>query len=142
MSRSMIDEPAGILTPETSQTRSHDSVTLLTFFLLFLFAIPSRLVFAPLGGAGSPSTIVGIVFFVWYLLNWLHPSSTIARGRQPIRRAAVLFFCAIFASYASATQHALNVTERNGVDRGLVLIIAWLGILLLAADGIDSIDRL
>jgi O-antigen ligase len=138
----MIDEPAGILTPETSQTRSHDSVTLLTFFLLFLFAIPSRLVFAPLGGAGSPSTIVGIVFFVWYLLNWLHPSSTIARGRQPLRRAAVLFFCAIFASYASATQHALNVTERNGVDRGLVLIIAWLGILLLAADGIDSIDRL
>jgi polysaccharide biosynthesis protein PslJ len=28
------------------------------------------------------------------------------------------------------------------VDRGLVLIMAWLGILLLAADGIGSIDRL
>src|SRR5258708_19378813 len=138
----MTDESAGILTPETSQSRSHDSVTLLTFFLLFLFAIPSRLVFAPLGGAGSPSTIVGIVFFVWYLLNWLHPSSTIARGRQPIRRAAVLFFCAIFASYASATQHALNVTERNGEDRGLLMLIASLYFLLLSPARIPPLIRL
>jgi O-antigen ligase len=36
----------------------------------------------------------------------------------------------------------MNGTVLNGVDRGIVLIIAWLGVLLVAADGIDSIDRL
>jgi O-antigen ligase len=138
----MISQAPDVLVPDTSRSRRWDAVTLLTFFLFFLMAIPSRLVFAPLGGAGSPSTIVGLVFFALYMLNWLHPASPIDRGRQPMRRAAVLLFCAIFATYTSATQHALNVTERNGVDRGLVQIIAWLGLLLLAADGIDSIDRL
>ena len=142
MNKALVDQTTGTLTPDVGKARRRDSVTLLTIFLFFLIAIPSRLVFAPLGGAGSPSTIVGLVFFVWYLLNWLHPSSTIDRGQQPMRRAAILFFSVILASYVSATRHALNVTELNGVDRGLVQIFAWLGILLLAADGIDSIDRL
>ena len=142
VSASIVNRGTRVLLPEASQARRWDSVTLLTFFLVFLMAIPSRLVFAPLGGAGSPSTIVGLVFFALYLLNWLHPASPIDRGRQPMRRAGVLLFCAVFATYTSATQYALNVTERNGVDRGLVQIIAWLGLLLIAADGIGSIDRL
>ena len=32
--------------------------------------------------------------------------------------------------------------ERNGADRGLILIFGWLGILLMASDGIVSMERL
>ena len=32
--------------------------------------------------------------------------------------------------------------ERNGADRGLILICGWLGILLMASDGIASMERL
>jgi polysaccharide biosynthesis protein PslJ len=128
--------------PAQSEERRVDSVTLLTFYLFFLMAIPSALVFAPLGGAGSLSTIFGAVLFIWYLLNWLHPSSTFGSHRLPMRAAAVAFLCAILVSYAVANRHALPALEVNGADRGLILTCGWLGVLFLAADGIHSIERL
>jgi O-antigen ligase len=54
----------------------------------------------------------------------------------------VLFVLCIVASYVSANRHLMPVLELNGADRGLIFASAWLGILLLAADGIDSLDRL
>jgi polysaccharide biosynthesis protein PslJ len=125
-----------------SDERRVDSVTLLTVYLFFLLAIPSALVFAPLGGAGSPSTIFGAVLFIWYLLNWLHPSSPFGNGQLPMRAAALAFFCAILASYAAANRHPLPALEANGADRGLILTCGWLGVLLLATDGINGIERL
>jgi O-antigen ligase len=122
--------------------RRFDGVTLLTFYLVLLIGIPSRLIFAPLGGAGTPSTIIGVAFFIWYLLSWLHPSSTINRGQQPMRRAVVLFFCVVVISYVLASQGPLSTTEQNGADRSLILVCGWMGVLLLAADGIDTMDRL
>jgi hypothetical protein len=119
-----------------------DYVTLLTIYIFFLMAIPSRLVYGPLGGAGAPTTILGAIFFVWYMCNWIHPSSQMFTGRQPMRRAGVLFFCAIVAAYVAANLHALSALGQNGADRGLIIGIGWLGILLLAADGISTLERL
>jgi polysaccharide biosynthesis protein PslJ len=135
------DQAAGFAVSERSEYRKTDVVAFLSFYLFFVMAIPSALVFAPLGGAGSPSTVIGFAFFGWYILNWLHPSSSISRDRQPMRRAGIFFLCAVLASYASATAHLLPTLEQNGADRGIILACSWLGILLWAADGIDSLDR-
>jgi polysaccharide biosynthesis protein PslJ len=125
-----------------SQERRVDSVTLLTVYLFVLMAIPSALVFAPLGGAGAPSTIVGAILFIWYILNWLHPASAFGSRRLPMRSVSIVFLCAVLASYAAANRHALPALELNGADRGLILTCGWLGVLLLAADGIGSMERL
>lgn len=138
----MTDQMSDFVAARRSQDSKVEAVTALTFYLVFLIAIPARLVFAPLGGAGAPSTLIGASFLIWYLLSWLHPLSAIDRGRQPIRRAAVLFLCAIVASYVSSNLYTLPTIELNGADRSLILLCGWLGVLLLAADGIDSIDRL
>lgn len=138
----MIDHWTDPLSSARRRDRKADVVTLLTCYLFCLMAIPSRLVFAPLGGAGAPSTILGAVFFVWYLLNWFHPSSKLDTERQPIRRAAIVFLCVVLASYVSATQHLLPVLELNGADRGIIRVLGWTGILLLTADGIYSVERL
>src|ERR1700680_2949375 len=103
----MIDQGNDLLSPPQSRVRKIDAATLLTFYVFFLIAIPSRLIFAPLGGAGAPSTILGAILFGWYLLNWLQPSSKVDTGPQPMRRTAILFLCAILASYISANQHTL-----------------------------------
>lgn len=129
--------PAGI-----QSRRGYDAVKLLTLYLVLLMAIPSRLIFAPLGGAGTPSTIFGVVLFVLYLLNWLHPSGMLDTRPQPTRRVGVLFFCAILASYTAANLHTLPAVEQNGADRGIILICGWLGIAMLTADGVTSMDRL
>jgi O-antigen ligase len=118
------------------------SVTLLTVYTALLMFIPSALVLSPLGGAGSPATVFAVGLTGWYLSRWLHPACALDRRRQPIRTAGVLFAGAVLASYVSANRQALNPLEGNGADRGLILVAGWLGVLLLAADGIDRWERL
>jgi hypothetical protein len=126
----------------TGQPRQTDAVTLLSCYTFLLVIIPSPLVFAPLGAAGSPATIFAALLLCAYLVTWLHSSLPSARQPQPVRRAAIAWGCAIMATYVSVNRHALPSLELNGADRGLILISGWLGVLLLAADGIDSMERL
>jgi polysaccharide biosynthesis protein PslJ len=50
--------------------------------------------------------------------------------------------CALVASYVSANRMLLPSLQENGADRGLLVLAGWLGITLLAVDGIDQEDRL
>jgi polysaccharide biosynthesis protein PslJ len=128
-----VDKPRG---------RGIDIVFLLSVYLLFLMAIPADLVFAPLGAAGGPATMFALLLFVLYMSARLRRGVAFGRYRQPIRLAALLFACSIVASYVSANRHTLPTIELNGADRGLIFLFGWLGVLLLAADGIDTVDRM
>jgi polysaccharide biosynthesis protein PslJ len=122
--------------------RRIDACTLLSVYLVLLMLIPATLVFAPLGAAGGPATIFAALLFVVCLVTWLHPAFTLDRGRQPVRIIALIFTCVIVAAYTSANRHAMPVLERNAADRGLIFTLGWLGVTLLAADGIHTMDRL
>lgn len=132
----------GTRTRDATSARTLSPVALLTIYLILLIAIPQALQFAPLGGVGQPSTMLAVALFALYLLAWLHPASGLARGQQPVRLAGVLWFCVILACYVSANLRTLSTLELNGGDRGLISVSGWLGVLLLAADGIDTMDRL
>jgi O-antigen ligase len=119
-----------------------DAVTVLGIYTLLLMAIPAALVVAPLGAVGGPATIFAALVFMFYLVTWLHPAIAPARGRQPVRAAAILLTCAVIATYVSANRHLVPGLERNGLDRGIILICGWLGVLVMASDGIPSMDRL
>jgi O-antigen ligase len=125
-----------------SRLRSADSVALLTVYLVLLMGIPAVLVFAPLGGAGGPATVFAALLFVFYFVTWLRSTTAPARSPQPVRLAVILFACVILASYVSANRHTLPTLEVNGADRGLISVAGWLGVLVIAADGIGSMDRL
>lgn len=140
--RLVASRPIGFARKVTSSIQGLDAVALLTMFLVLLMAIPSRLVFAPLGAAGTPATLVGDALLGWYLFTWLNPATELARGRQPVRLAGLIFLCTILATYLSASRHEMSTSELNGLDRGPILVAGWLGILLVATDGIVSIDRL
>ncbi len=137
MTAQVIDLPA-----ERTGRRGTDAVTLLTFYVFLLMVIPSPLVFSPLGGAGGPDTIFAVLLLFAYLLTLVTPPLALARGRQPIRVAAVVLTCAVLATYISANRRTLPSLEGNGADRGLILMLGWLGVMLVAADGIPSMDRL
>jgi polysaccharide biosynthesis protein PslJ len=128
----------------TAKIRSQpgDIASLVTLYVFVLMAIPSRYTFAPFGGAGAPSTLLSAIFLIVYLLRWVHPASPIGGVRQPLRAAALGIFCAFLASYAVANLHKIGTTEQNGADRGMVMICGWVGILLLTADGVSSLERL
>jgi hypothetical protein len=125
-----------------ARLRRIDAVTLLSVYLIMLMAIPALLVFSPLGAAGGPATIFAAVLFLFYLVTWVRPRLTPARGYQPARLAAIFFACTILVAYTLANRNAMPTLEKNGADRGLISLAGWLGVLLIAADGIDSLDRL
>jgi O-antigen ligase len=114
----------------------------LTCYLVLLMAIPSSLVIGPLGAAGPLADVFAVFLFCWYVLARLHPATPVDTRRQPVRMAAAFFGCATVASYVSANRTALTTLVQNGSDRGLILLVGWLGVLLLAADGIGRADQL
>ncbi|MEO3807828.1 O-antigen ligase family protein [Sphaerisporangium sp. B11E5] len=119
-----------------------DPVTIISFFLVILFVMPARYVVGPLGGAGSPASMVAVMLLVWYLLSTLSPRWTPLRGRQPVRAVIVFFALAVLASYVAAMTRPLSSEELNAADLGLVLVAGWAGIALVTADGINDMDRL
>jgi polysaccharide biosynthesis protein PslJ len=127
---------------EGARSRSNTVVTLLTVYLVLLMAIPSSLVVGPLGGAGAPAGIFGVVLLGWYLISWQHPLLPLDTGRQPIRVAGLAFACVTLAAYVSANRVPMSTLEKNGADRGLIMMAGWMGVLLLTADGIDREERL
>lgn len=145
MNRSNISLAARISSPDFDEPRAAgrlDSVSLLTLYIILLLAIPSALVFAPLGAAGGPATLLALVFMAWYLAMRLHPFSGVHKGVQPIRLAAVLFLCVTLASYVSANRHALTQTAQSASDRGIISVVGWLAVLVISADAINTSARL
>jgi O-antigen ligase len=119
-----------------------DCVTALTCYLLLLFGLPSSLVVGALGAAGQPAGLFAGFLLIWYLAFAQRRSFLPVHGRQPITMTTVLLGCSVFAAYISANRSAMSALEVNAADRGLIALTGWLGILLLAADGIDSAGRL
>ena len=119
-----------------------DAVSLLTIFLVVAFVIPSPLIVKPLGGAGTPADLVALGFLLWWGLAKLGSAQGVDRGRQPVRIAVLLLVLAVLGSVAALFLRPFTTEEGSGAYRGLILIGALVGVTLLAADGISTLDRL
>lgn len=124
------------------QPPPRDAVTFLSLYILLLFVIPSRLVVGPLGGAGTPAQIIGLMGTVWWLWHWLAQSSEKPVPVMPVRRSMMLFVAAILASYVVAMSRPITSIEHNSADMGLISLTSWLGVFLVASDGIPDSSRL
>lgn len=117
-------------------------MTWLTAYIILLFAIPSRLVVAPLGSAGAPSQILGLLSLLWW--GWYQVSRW--RGTQyhfkPIRAALGVFLLCIGISYITAMLRPIEADEVSTADVALIAAASWAGTFLVAHDGIPSRERL
>lgn len=127
-----------------SQARgpSLDATAFLSLYVFLLIAIPSRLVLAPLGGAGTPAQLIGLAGAAWYVWDIVHRGRPANLGNQQVRAFALVFAAAILASYVAAMTRPIAQAETSTADLGLVSLICWMGVLLIACDGIESIERL
>jgi hypothetical protein len=119
-----------------------DAAWLLVVFVALLLLIPANLTIAALGSIGTPALIVGLGALVWWLGAQMNRTNSTLSPPQPIRRAMFCFMIAVLISYVAATVRPIEGLELNGADRGLLLIASWLGIVLLASDGLIGLDRL
>lgn len=119
-----------------------DAAWLLIAFVALLLLIPANLTIAALGSIGTPALVVGLGALVWWLGAQMNRADSTLSPPQPIRRAMFCFMIAVLISYVAATVRPIDGLELNGADRGLLLIASWLGIVLLASDGLIGLDRL
>lgn len=133
--------PGLLSDPGRTQLRAKaDGATLLTGYVLLLYLVPSKLIFKPLGGAGTPAALLGLCAAAWWCWSRIHA----AGPRHPMAwlpRLGIAFFAAVLCSYVAATSRVITGQELRGAQQGLVNVASWLGVLLLAAEGMGSKER-
>lgn len=135
-------DPAPTSADPANRLRSGaDATTLLAGYLLLLWIIPSPMVVPSLGSAGSPSTIVAIgIFFswAWFLVQRHQPSYG---GFSPVRTSMLGWLLIMLVVYAHAMAGPLPGDEISVADSGLLRLIGFAGLVLLATDGIRDLTR-
>lgn len=127
-----------MLAPPREAIRRTGVLTWLTVYLVLLFAIPSRLVFGPLGSAGAPSMLFGLASaMVWFLALLWRPVGE-SRSRRPIRVALAFFLVSVGISYVVAMLRPIDQDEISPADVAVIVVISWSGILLTAHDGLTT----
>lgn len=123
-------------------TARADGATVLTVYLIALICIPSRLVLATLGGAGSPAGIVGLGCLGWWMWFHVQRSTPTGNGPQPVRFGFLAVSFAFLASFVAAMMRPIEGFEYSGAQLGMVLLAGWGGVLLIGNDGIPDAERL
>lgn len=120
-----------------------DAVTWLTVYLVVLYAIPSRLVIAPLGSAGAPSMLLGLLSLAaWLALTVVGSSRRPFLELFPLKWALAAFLASVGVSYALAMMFPISSDEISPADVSCVVLASWAGTMLLAHDTIRSRRRL
>lgn len=118
-----------------------DGATILTVYLLALLAIPAVLVVPALGTAGSPATIMAIGTFVYWIWNHMQRPERLPMSFQPLRAAVLLWLLVVLAAYVHDMIRPVPVDELTPADSGLLKAIGLSGIVLVATEGISSLER-
>lgn len=135
--------PVGVSTTRGPVTRPRaDGTTFLSVYVALLFAIPSRLVVGPLGAAGTPAELLGIGGALWWFWHSLAQPRPHVMRAQPVRRAMLVLVVAVMLSYVAAMMRPISMIEMSSLEAGLLILLSWLGVLLVAQDGISDRDRL
>lgn len=119
-----------------------DALLLLSLYVVLRIVLPSQYVIGPLGGAGQPAQLIGLGIALLWAADWLGRPWPRSRVRQPVKKYALAFGLAALASYLVAAVRPLNSAEQLAADRSVLNIIAWLGVMLAAMDGITTRTRL
>jgi O-antigen ligase len=134
--------PAGRSPDARPRGHGPDAVSVLTVYFVLLLAIPSNLSFASLGSAaGRPATLWALGATIWWLWYNLQRSRPGHGSVQPVRLAIAALIVVAGISYATAMLRGLVTSEVSVADNALLRLVAWAGILLIANDGLDDVER-
>lgn len=131
--------------PTTLPARStpgQDGATALTVYLVLLLAIPARYVIGPLGAAGTPAQVFAMALTLWWLGHKLASTPAPETRSKPVRLAMLLFLAAATVSYVAANLRPIAGAELRAADRGMLTLLALLGVVLVAGDLIPTRARL
>ena len=127
--------------PDAVKTKRLDAVSLLTAYLVALFCIESRLVIGPLGGLGNPAQLIALAGLVWWVYFQVQRPQPSGWGLQPVRIGLLVLLPVFAVSFAWAMAGPIEREEASAATVGLLAVMSWVGVALLAHDGIPSARR-
>jgi O-antigen ligase len=140
-----VDLEPSLLAVHTYATRRRrvrvDAAALLSIMVCLLYCLPATLIVPELTFAGRPALLVTFALCCWWLLTRLHPRLAMV-GPQPMRWAVLAYLVSFLLSYLAGTMRGLPELEANGQNFALIVTFEFLGVLLIAADGIPNWQRL
>ncbi|GAA0907069.1 O-antigen ligase family protein [Virgisporangium aurantiacum] len=118
-----------------------DAAGLLSLMVFLLYALPAQLIVPELTYAGRPALLVAFALWCWWLLARLN-RRLVMLGPQPMRWVVLFYLLATLLSYLGGTLRGLPIMESNAQNFTLILTVEFLGVVLMAADGIPNWQRL
>ncbi|MGI9603340.1 MAG: O-antigen ligase family protein [Acidimicrobiales bacterium] len=133
--------PTALRHPRSAQTRlvgwRPDAVSALTLYVILLFVLPARLVVPAMGAAGRPADLFGLVLLGWWILSGLTPGG-FPRKASPLTVALWARFGIILLSLVFGMNRELLPGEALAADRFVLSTLGFMGVALVAADGIRT----
>lgn len=119
-----------------------DGVALLSVLLVLIFVLPAGYSVVGLRSVGAPSFVFASGLCCWWLYQRLWRGHAERRRHRPMHVFLACFVVAWMVSYAMANRFAVSAQELRSMDRTLLVVAGWSGILLTAADSTPSVERL
>jgi polysaccharide biosynthesis protein PslJ len=145
VTRHPVDLEPSLLGYRTYGTRRRlariDAAGLLSVMVCLLYALPATLIVPGLTFAGRPALLIAFVLWCWWLLARINPRLVMV-GPQPMRWAVLGFLIASLLAYLAGELRGLPQVEANALDFTMILTLEFLGVILIAADGIPNWGRL
>jgi O-antigen ligase len=140
-----VDLEPSLIAEHTYATRRRrafiDVPVVLSMTICLLFLLPEGLILPNLNIVGRPGLVVALLLFCWWVLARLNPWLVMV-GPQPLRWLVLIYMIAFLLSYLAGMLRGLTSLEQNGQDTAVLSACEFIGILLVAADGIPNWERL
>jgi hypothetical protein len=121
--------------------RGIDATSMLTVYLVLLLVVPSSLTITALGSVGKPATLWALGLAVWWAASRLQRFVPAPAGAIALKFGILAFVAVVLLSYAAAMLRVLPSDEVSPADSGVIRIIGWAGVALVACDGINDPAR-
>jgi hypothetical protein len=116
-------------------------VTVLQIYAVVLVVIPPTQIIGPLGAVGTPATVIGLGALVLWALGTLTPHHHLHRTVVPLRVVLGLVIGTILLGYTVLHSRFVPVNELMSSDRMLLQVLSWIGVGMLAAEGLADLGE-
>jgi O-antigen ligase len=137
-------EPSLVGLHTYSTRRRHtlvDVAAMISITICVLYLLPEGLIVPNLNIVGRPALVLALLLFSWWVLAHLNPWLVVV-GPQPLRWAALGYLVVLLIGYLAGLLRGLTTLEANGQDTAILAACQFLGLMLVAADGIPNWERL
>jgi O-antigen ligase len=116
-------------------------VQIILTYVVLVVLIPPTYIIGPLGAVGTPATVLALGALVLWGIAVVTPGDYLCRTVVPVRVVTGLLIGTMFVSYALAHMHYMPAVELLASDRAMLQALSWVGIGLLAAEGLRDRDE-